>query len=99
MARVKRYQRPLSIAMIDADFFKTINDQHGHDVGDMVLCSIVDVCHEGLRTNDVLARYGGEEFVVLLPETPCEGAQVVMDVCVSGSPPHRSSSRTGADLG
>jgi diguanylate cyclase (GGDEF)-like protein len=79
MARVRRYQRPLSIAMIDADFFKSINDQFGHDVGDCVLRAIVDTCHEGLRTNDVLARYGGEEFVVLLPETPREGAEVVME--------------------
>jgi diguanylate cyclase (GGDEF)-like protein len=79
MARVKRYQRPLSIAMVDADYFKTINDQYGHDVGDMVLRTLVDTCQDTLRTSDVLARYGGEEFVVLLPETPREGARVVME--------------------
>jgi diguanylate cyclase (GGDEF)-like protein/PAS domain S-box-containing protein len=79
MARVRRYQRPLSIAMIDADFFKSVNDRYGHDVGDLVLRSIVDICHQELRSSDVLARYGGEEFVVLLPETPIEGAQVVME--------------------
>jgi diguanylate cyclase (GGDEF)-like protein/PAS domain S-box-containing protein len=79
MARVRRYARPLSIAMIDADLFKGINDQYGHDVGDQVLRMIVDTCHEGLRKNDVLARYGGEELIVLLPETLGEGARVVME--------------------
>jgi diguanylate cyclase (GGDEF)-like protein len=79
MARVKRYQRALSVAMIDADFFKAINDQFGHDVGDTVLRAIVDTCQQSLRANDVLARYGGEEFVVLLPETPRDGAEVVME--------------------
>jgi diguanylate cyclase (GGDEF)-like protein/PAS domain S-box-containing protein len=79
MARVRRYKRPLSIAMIDADHFKAVNDVHGHDVGDLVLRMIVDTCHDSLRKNDVLARYGGEEFVVLLPETPLAGAVVVME--------------------
>jgi diguanylate cyclase (GGDEF)-like protein len=79
MARVRRYKRPLSIAMIDADLFKAVNDLHGHDVGDLVLRMIVDTCHDSLRKNDVLARYGGEEFVVLLPETPLAGAVVVME--------------------
>ncbi|MET0344156.1 MAG: diguanylate cyclase [Polyangiales bacterium] len=79
MARVRRYRRPLSVAMIDADHFKNVNDVHGHDVGDLVLRFIVDTCHESLRKNDVLARYGGEEFVVLLPETAVDGAQVVFE--------------------
>jgi diguanylate cyclase (GGDEF)-like protein/PAS domain S-box-containing protein len=79
MARVQRYKRPLSVAMIDADHFKGINDVHGHDVGDLVLRMIVDTCHDSLRKNDVLARYGGEEFVVMLPETPLEGARAVME--------------------
>lgn len=79
MARVKRYHRPLSVAMIDADHFKGINDRYGHDVGDLVLRMIVDTCHDSLRKNDVLARYGGEEFVVLLPETPLGGALAVME--------------------
>ena len=79
MARVKRYRRPLSMAMIDADHFKKVNDSYGHDVGDMVLRSIVDICHEGLRKHDVLARYGGEEFIVLLPETAVDGALAVVE--------------------
>jgi diguanylate cyclase (GGDEF)-like protein len=79
MARVKRYHRPLTMAMIDADHFKDVNDRYGHDVGDLVLKSVVDICHESLRKNDVLARYGGEEFIVLLPETPVEGALAVVE--------------------
>jgi diguanylate cyclase (GGDEF)-like protein/PAS domain S-box-containing protein len=79
MARVRRYKRPLSVAMIDADHFKNVNDRHGHDVGDLVLRMIVDTCHDSLRKQDVLARYGGEEFVVLLPETPLLGAETVME--------------------
>lgn len=79
MARVTRYRRPLSLAMIDADHFKQVNDAHGHQVGDLVLKLIVDTCHESLRKNDVLARYGGEEFIVLLPETPVDGAQAVVE--------------------
>ena len=96
MARVKRYQRPLAIAMVDADFFKTINDQFGHDVGDMVLRTIVDICHETLRESDVLARYGGEEFVVLLPETTREGAEVVMERLRERMAAPRSCSTMGA---
>ncbi|MDB4986100.1 MAG: Diguanylate cyclase/phosphodiesterase domain 1 [Myxococcaceae bacterium] len=79
MARVKRYRRPLSMAMIDADHFKDVNDQYGHDVGDTVLRSITDICHDSLRKNDVLARYGGEEFIVLLPETAVDGALAVVE--------------------
>lgn len=79
LARAHRYKRPLALAMVDADYFKNINDQYGHDVGDIVLCSLVSMCQETLRTSDVLARYGGEEFVVLLPETSAEGAEVVME--------------------
>lgn len=79
MARVKRYRRPLALAMIDADHFKDVNDAYGHDVGDMVLRMIVDTIHDGLRKNDVLARYGGEEFIVLLPETAPEGALAVVE--------------------
>jgi diguanylate cyclase (GGDEF)-like protein len=79
MARVKRYRRPLAMAMIDADHFKNVNDVYGHDVGDSVLRMIVDTCADTLRKNDVLARYGGEEFIVLLPETAPEGALAVVE--------------------
>lgn len=79
MTRVARYNRPLALAMLDADLFKAVNDAHGHDVGDRVLRMIVDTCQEALRKSDVLARYGGEELVMLLPETTAANAAVVME--------------------
>ena len=65
----QRYQRPLSLAMIDLDFFKKINDTHGHAVGDDVLKCAAKLFRESVRSTDLVARYGGEEFAVMMPET------------------------------
>ncbi|NTV71516.1 MAG: diguanylate cyclase [Azonexaceae bacterium] len=65
----QRNKLPLSIAMIDADYFKQINDQHGHAVGDAVLCGLADLLRRSLRKSDVCGRMGGEEFAILLPDT------------------------------
>ncbi len=73
-ARTQRYGRPLSILMIDIDDFKKINDQYGHDQGDVVIKSVARVLGERMRKSDISARFGGEEFIVLLPEVPLEGA-------------------------
>jgi len=67
--RARRYQRPLGILIWDVDFFKQVNDTHGHVVGDRVLQLIAERCKETLREVDLVGRYGGEEFVALLPET------------------------------
>ncbi len=67
--RAKRYQRRLSLLMIDIDHFKNYNDTYGHLRGDEVLRQIAKVLEKNLRKVDVVARYGGEEFLVLLPET------------------------------
>ena len=67
--RSKRYNKHLSIIMMDIDHFKKINDRFGHQIGDQVLKEIADICLAILRKVDVMCRYGGEEFVVLLPET------------------------------
>ena len=67
--RSRRYQRELSVMLLDADHFKHINDDHGHETGDRVLRVLAGACRQSLRQLDVLGRYGGEEFVVLLPET------------------------------
>ena len=67
--RSKRYNKHLSIIMMDIDHFKKINDSFGHQIGDQVLKEIADICLAILRKVDVMCRYGGEEFVVLLPET------------------------------
>lgn len=78
----RRYRRPVSLLMIDADFFKKVNDTFGHDAGDQVLCRITELCQKRIRNVDVLARWGGEEFIVLLPETDREGAGIVArDLC------------------
>ena len=64
--------KPLSLLMLDIDFFKQINDNHGHFVGDQVLKQISKTLQKGTRSNDTLARYGGEEFVIILPNTTSE---------------------------
>ncbi len=67
-------KQELSVIMIDIDFFKAVNDNHGHDVGDAVLCETADVMKKALRDGDILARIGGEEFLVICPETDTAGA-------------------------
>jgi diguanylate cyclase (GGDEF)-like protein len=74
VARARRYGRPLSVAMIDIDHFKGLNDRHGHLAGDRVLAGVASAIQRLCRESDVAARYGGEEFAVALPETPIEGA-------------------------
>jgi diguanylate cyclase len=68
-ARAKRGQTPISIAMLDIDHFKKINDTFGHDVGDQALIHLASVVKEILRPMDEVARYGGEEFIIILPDT------------------------------
>ena len=68
-AVARRYERPLSLAMIDIDYFKDTNDAYGHPAGDAVLRRVASVIRRCSRQSDVVARYGGEEFVVILPET------------------------------
>lgn len=72
--RAQRFGHPLSIAVGDLDHFKYINDRWGHILGDEVLMRIAALLRNNLRATDFPARYGGEEFVILLPETPLEGA-------------------------
>lgn len=89
--RWRRYGQPLSLAVVDIDHFKRVNDSYGHRAGDKVLQMVGRVLRERLRSTDFVARYGGEEFVVLLPETPLERAVVVIDDLrehISGLPFH-----------
>ena len=64
-----RYQRPLSLAIIDLDFFKKVNDTYGHAIGDEVLKAVAQMFQASIRSTDLAARYGGEEFAVMMPET------------------------------
>jgi diguanylate cyclase (GGDEF)-like protein len=75
--RYRRSQEPFSILLIDYDHFKEINDNYGHDVGDIVLLTGADLIKGGIREQDKLARWGGEEFLILLPDTQLEGALAI----------------------
>ena len=74
MALVRRRKGPVSLMMLDLDYFKSVNDTHGHNVGDAVLVEMVRIAREQLRASDAVARWGGEEFIVLSPATRIEGA-------------------------
>jgi diguanylate cyclase (GGDEF)-like protein len=73
-ARAKRYTLPLSILMIDIDHFKRINDNYGHQAGDLVLGYIGKLILNIIRNSDIAARYGGEELLVIAPNTPSSSA-------------------------
>lgn len=75
----RRYNRILSLLMVDSDHLKQINDAHGHEAGDKLVKHIVNTIRSTLRTTDVIARYGGDEFVCLLPETGAVGAAIVAE--------------------
>lgn len=77
IAIAQRHERPLAVIMIDADHFKSVNDTHGHDVGDVVLKALAATIGERLRETDVLGRLGGEEFAAVLPETDLAGAKQI----------------------
>jgi len=70
----QRYNHPLSIMMLDIDFFKKVNDTYGHANGDTVLQEFVQTCQKCIRETDILARFGGEEFLILMPETDARKA-------------------------
>lgn len=74
--RAHRYKQPLCLMMIDLDHFKQINDQHGHQCGDMILLETAELIQNNLRENDLLGRYGGEEFIVLLPHSNLDQAKL-----------------------
>jgi diguanylate cyclase len=79
MQRWQRYQHPLTLAVVDIDFFKKINDNYGHQTGDKVLKIVSNSIAKRLREVDFIARFGGEEFVLLLPETKADNALALLN--------------------
>lgn len=75
VGRAERYGYPLSLVFFDIDHFKEINDRHGHEIGDQVLCRLADRVREHLRDSDSLCRWGGEEFLILMPHTDQQQAR------------------------
>ena len=67
--RAHRYRRPLSVLFIDLDYFKVVNDTHGHQKGSQVLREVAQLLKSSIRSVDLIARYGGDEFIVVLPDT------------------------------
>lgn len=79
IARFHRQGEPLSVALLDIDNFKMLNDQHGHDVGDVALKHLTSVVRRTVRTTDIVTRLGGEEFVILLPNTQLNEAVTLIE--------------------
>jgi two-component system cell cycle response regulator len=89
LSRARRYGNVLSIAVIDADQFKSLNDTHGHLAGDAVLRRLGSILDNSFRQSDIVGRYGGEEFVVILPETDLQAAFLKLESLresVAGTP-------------
>ncbi|MCG8433242.1 MAG: sensor domain-containing diguanylate cyclase, partial [Gammaproteobacteria bacterium] len=78
-SRSRRYNRDVAIILLDADSFREINENYGHEIGDRVLKILANTCRANLRHFDIMGRYGGEDFVIMLPETPMNVAADVAD--------------------
>ncbi|MBT9568996.1 MAG: diguanylate cyclase [Thiobacillus sp.] len=79
VARAFRLHKPMTVAMLDIDHFKAVNDNYGHAVGDVVISSIAMLLRQRLRQTDVIGRYGGEEFVAILPECDSQDAFLLLE--------------------
>ncbi|HWQ61866.1 MAG TPA: sensor domain-containing diguanylate cyclase [Negativicutes bacterium] len=79
LKKVRRSDKPISLLMVDVDYFKTINDVYGHPVGDLVLEQIGSLMRDNFRSADLPARYGGEEFAVILPDTDRDQALIIAE--------------------
>ena len=96
--RNNRYQHPLSLLLLDIDYFKDYNDNYGHLEGDKVLVRFSQIIKSCLRTNDSAYRYGGEEFTVILPETAGEEAKTVAQRIRTALEAERFSPENGKDV-
>lgn len=89
VARAQRYDKPLSLLMLDIDYFKRVNDTYGHVAGDMILTGLSSVISSQVRNVDSVCRYGGEEISVILPETGMETAAQMAERIRSATEEHR----------
>lgn len=94
-----RYDRKFSLMMLDIDHFKIYNDTNGHQAGDKVLSEFSNIMTQKLRQSDVAARYGGEEFLLILPETPKEGARMLAEKILQDVANHPFENREKQPLG
>jgi diguanylate cyclase (GGDEF)-like protein/PAS domain S-box-containing protein len=79
IGRAKRYGCDLSLILCDIDLFKSVNDTYGHTAGDRALQAVSQALRQSLRNSDMIGRYGGDEFMIILPETPLEGARILAE--------------------
>ena len=98
MQRAARYRRPISVAMVDLDWFKRLNDTYGHATGDEVLRTFAQLLRDTLRSSDLSCRYGGEEFAFLFPETPLAEAERLAERIRLACAEHTFTSTDGRPL-
>lgn len=99
LKRADRYNRPLSVIMLDIDDFKILNDTHGHPVGDAVLQEVAEIMRQGARGDiDIVCRYGGDEFSIILPETDSVCAAPVAERIRENVANHVLTGKNGADV-
>jgi two-component system cell cycle response regulator len=95
LIRAKRRNTKLSIGLCDIDHFKNVNDRHGHQVGDDVLCSFVKVMQNTLRPYDLLGRYGGEEFLLVMPDSTMSAEEGLYERLRAKIADHKMMTRSG----
>lgn len=101
LSRALRHNEPLTVALIDADRFKSFNDTHGHAAGDAVLRAVAAILRQSFRQSDTVGRFGGEEFVVIMPQTDLQAAQHKLEslrALIAGSPMPLPSSNRFAEI-
>jgi diguanylate cyclase (GGDEF)-like protein len=99
IARSRRYHHPFTVALVDLDGFKQINDTHGHQAGDVVLKRVTELLKAGVRATDLPARLGGDEFALLLPETDYDAADAALEKVRSSISDDALSPRVTASIG
>jgi diguanylate cyclase (GGDEF)-like protein len=104
LREAQRYNRPLSLLLLDIDHFKKVNDTHRHPAGDAVLRGVAGVAQKQARETDIVARYGGEEMALILPETDARGAHAIAErlrkaVGAAGYPTERGNLHVTVSVG